>query len=67
MTSDGNLPPDQRRNYKNVADALARILREEGLAVLWRGATVTMGRAMVATGTQLTSYSQAKQTILGTG
>ena len=31
MTSDGNLPVDQRRNYKSVFDALIRITREEGL------------------------------------
>ena len=31
MTSDGRLPPEQRRNYKNVFDALIRISREEGV------------------------------------
>ncbi|ELR21163.1 oxoglutarate carrier, putative [Acanthamoeba castellanii str. Neff] len=30
MTSDGRLPPEQRRGYKNVFDALLRICREEG-------------------------------------
>jgi len=67
MTSDGNLPPDQRRNYKSVFDALMRIFREEGLAALWRGAIPTMGRAMVVNAAQLASYSQAKQGILETG
>ena len=67
MTSDGNLPVDQRRNYKSVVDALVRILREEGLFTLWRGAIPTMGRAMVVNAAQLASYSQAKQAILGTG
>ncbi len=67
MTSDGNLPADQRRNYKNVVDALFRIIREEGLFTLWRGAIPTMGRAMVVNAAQLASYSQAKQAILGTG
>lgn len=64
MTSDGNLPADQRRNYRSVFDALARIFREEGLFTLWRGAIPTMGRAMVVNAAQLASYSQAKQFLI---
>lgn len=30
------LPPEQRRGYTNVFNALARITREEGVATLWR-------------------------------
>ena len=30
------LPPDQRRGYKNVFNALVRITREEGVMTLWR-------------------------------
>lgn len=56
-----------RRNYKNVFDALFRIIREEGLFTLWRGAIPTMGRAMVVNAAQLASYSQAKQALLDTG
>lgn len=57
----------ERRNYKNVFDALFRITREEGLFTLWRGAIPTMGRAMVVNAAQLASYSQAKQALLDTG
>jgi len=67
MTSDGNLPLDQRRNYTSVFNALGRIFREEGLFTLWRGAIPTMGRAMVVNAAQLASYSQAKQFILIVG
>lgn len=67
MTSDGRLPLAERRNYKNVVDALVRMTREEGLFTLWRGAIPTMGRAMVVNAAQLASYSQAKQVLLGTG
>ena len=67
MTADGNAPLSQRRNYKNVVDALVRIFREEGLTALWRGAVPTIQRAMVVTGTQLSSYSQAKEAILANG
>jgi solute carrier family 25 oxoglutarate transporter 11 len=66
MTSDGRLPLAERRNYKNVFDALIRITREEGLLTLWRGCIPTIGRAMVVNAAQLASYSQAKQALLST-
>merc|ERR1719342_1581386 len=56
MTSDGSLPVEQRRIYK-----------EEGVTTLWKGATPTMARAMVVNAAQLASYSQAKQAILNSG
>ena len=66
MTSDGRLPLAERRNYKNVFDALIRMTREEGLFTLWRGCIPTIGRAMVVNAAQLASYSQAKQALLST-
>ncbi|XP_050439178.1 mitochondrial 2-oxoglutarate/malate carrier protein-like [Adelges cooleyi] len=60
MTADGRLPPDQRRNYKHVFDALSRIGKDEGIAGLWRGTVPTVSRAMVANVTQLMSYDHAK-------
>lgn len=36
MTLDGRLPAEQRRNYSGVTNALVRIVREEGVATLWR-------------------------------
>ncbi|KAL0275350.1 UNVERIFIED_CONTAM: hypothetical protein PYX00_003219 [Menopon gallinae] len=67
MTADGRLPEAERRNYKNVFDALIRMTREESLMTLWRGAIPTMGRAMVVNAAQLASYSQAKEYLLSTG
>ncbi|XP_013195544.1 mitochondrial 2-oxoglutarate/malate carrier protein-like [Amyelois transitella] len=64
MTADGRLPKEQRRNYKNVADALLRIIREEGVLKLWRGATPTVARAMVVNAAQLGTYSQAREMFL---
>lgn len=58
MTSDGKLPVAERRNYTNVFNALFRIVKEEGIITLWRGAVPTMGRAMVVNAAQLASYSQ---------
>jgi solute carrier family 25 oxoglutarate transporter 11 len=66
MTADGRLPVDQRRGYRNVFDALFRIMREEGLFTLWRGCTPTVLRAMVVNAAQLTTYAQAKQLLLST-
>lgn len=67
MMSDGRLPPEQRRGYKNVFDALIRVVREEGLLTLWRGAGPTVVRAMVLNAAQLASYSQAKEMLMATG
>ncbi|XP_051800449.1 mitochondrial 2-oxoglutarate/malate carrier protein [Acanthochromis polyacanthus] len=67
MTADGRLPPDQRRGYSNVFNALARITREEGVATLWRGCVPTMARAVVVNAAQLASYSQSKQALLDSG
>ena len=46
MQADNTLPPEQRRNYKGVGDAFVRIVREDGLAGLFRGAAPTVVRAM---------------------
>uniref|UniRef100_A0A914W2Q8 Mitochondrial 2-oxoglutarate/malate carrier protein n=1 Tax=Plectus sambesii TaxID=2011161 RepID=A0A914W2Q8_9BILA len=67
MTGDGRLPVEQRRNYKNVFDALFRIVREEGVFTLWRGCGPTVMRAMVVNAAQLATYSQAKQGLMNTG
>ncbi|XP_015283385.1 PREDICTED: mitochondrial 2-oxoglutarate/malate carrier protein [Gekko japonicus] len=67
MTADGRLPPDQRRGYTNVFNALLRITREEGVPTLWRGCVPTMARAVVVNAAQLASYSQSKQFLLDSG
>uniref|UniRef100_A0A452FB86 Mitochondrial 2-oxoglutarate/malate carrier protein n=2 Tax=Caprinae TaxID=9963 RepID=A0A452FB86_CAPHI len=53
MTADGRLPVDQRRGYKNVFNALFRIVQEEGVLTLWRGCIPTMARAVVVNAAQL--------------
>lgn len=67
MTADGRLALDKRRNYKNVFNALSRIVKEEGARALWTGSTPTIGRAMLVNMCQLASYSQAKQRLIATG
>ncbi|KAJ9177526.1 hypothetical protein P3X46_012737 [Hevea brasiliensis] len=64
MQADGRLPPAQRRNYKSVIDAITRMAKQEGIASLWRGSSLTVNRAMLVTASQLASYDQFKEMIL---
>jgi solute carrier family 25 oxoglutarate transporter 11 len=59
--SDSFLPTDQRRNYKNVFEAFARIIKEEGIMTLWRGSTPTVLRAMSMNLGMLTTYDEIKE------
>ncbi|XP_063716634.1 mitochondrial 2-oxoglutarate/malate carrier protein-like [Symsagittifera roscoffensis] len=64
MTTDKSLPETERRNYKNVFDAIFRVTREEGVTTLWRGCGPTVGRAVVVNIAQLVSYSQCKEMLI---
>lgn len=68
--ADGRLPPEERRNYRGLFDAVKRIAATEGVPALWRGVGPTVGRGAVVSMTQLASYDQAKemlQPVLGDG
>ncbi|KAI3504945.1 hypothetical protein L1887_26757 [Cichorium endivia] len=67
MQADGRLPVAQRRNYKGVADAITRMVKQEGVTSLWRGSSLTVNRAMIVTASQLASYDQIKETIIKQG
>ncbi|KDP40952.1 hypothetical protein JCGZ_24951 [Jatropha curcas] len=67
MQADGRLPIEQRRNYKSVFDALTQMSKQEGIASLWRGSSLTVNRAMIVTASQLASYDQIKEMILEKG
>lgn len=62
--SDNNLPRAERRNYKNVFDALATIGREEGVKGLWTGAIPTIMRASVLNCSHLVAYNEAKEFLM---
>lgn len=64
MTSDGRLPKQEQRGYKNVFDALFRVIKEEGVLTLWRGCLPTIIRAIFVNMAQLATYSQVKQYLL---
>jgi len=46
LQSDGMAKPEDRRNYKNVADALIRTTREEGFSALYQGVAPNILRGM---------------------
>ena len=61
--SEWNLPPEKRRNYTNVFNALYRIGKEEGIATYWRGFPSFAMRVMALTCSQLTTFDQIKMFI----
>ena len=63
MQADSTLPPAERRNYKHVFDAFARIVREEGIRACWNGATPTMARAISLNVAMLVTYEESKERI----
>jgi dicarboxylate transporter 10 len=66
MQNDGQLPVEQRRNYRHALDGLRRITIEEGPLALFRGVVPNVQRAMVMTCSQLASYDFFKQQLLAT-
>jgi solute carrier family 25 oxoglutarate transporter 11 len=58
--ADSTLPAAERRNYKNVFDAFGRIIKDEGVTSLWRGALLTMTRAIAFNCAMLVSYDTVK-------
>jgi hypothetical protein len=60
MSNDKTLAPEKRRNYSGVADAGARILKEEGVSAFWRGSGAFVQRAMVVGVCQVGSFDQLK-------
>ncbi|KAG2298606.1 hypothetical protein Bca4012_009853 [Brassica carinata] len=67
MQADGRLPLVDRRNYKSVLDAIAQMVRGEGVTSLWRGSSMTINRAMLVTASQLATYDSVKETVLEQG
>lgn len=61
LQSDGTLPEAQRRNYRNFGDAFSRIIKEEGVMTLWKGATPTVIRAMALNLGMLGPFDEFKE------
>lgn len=61
LQADTALPQIQRRGYTGVGNTVMRIVREEGIFALWRGATPTVLRAMSLNMGMLAGYDQSKE------
>jgi solute carrier family 25 (mitochondrial oxoglutarate transporter), member 11 len=59
--NDTVLPEAERRNYKNVFDAFTRIVQDEGVFSLWKGAGPTVIRAISVNVAMLVSYDTVKE------
>lgn len=64
MQHDASLPPEKRRKYKHAIDGLIRMVREEGVAGLFRGVGPNSMRAVLMTASQLASYDGFKSVLL---
>jgi solute carrier family 25 (mitochondrial oxoglutarate transporter), member 11 len=63
LQSDGMAAPQDRRNYKNVFDALIRTTKEEGVAALYKGLMPNILRGMSMNVGMMACYDQAKETV----
>lgn len=59
--SDASLPVADRRNYKNVFDALNKMNKELKFFGMWRGSIPTILRAMAINMFTLVPYNQVKE------
>ncbi|OMJ28336.1 Mitochondrial dicarboxylate carrier [Smittium culicis] len=64
MQTDLAHPPEVRKNYKHVFDALFRIARNEGFMTLYSGLVPNLGVSVVMTVSQIASYDFFKQIVL---
>ena len=65
LQSDGMAEPQDRRNYKNVFDALIRTTKEEGVGALYKGLLPNIMRGMSMNVGMLACYDQAKEVVAG--
>lgn len=66
MQNDSTLPIAQRRNYRNAADGLWRICKEESPSSLFRGLMPNLVRGVLMTSGQVASYDVAKEVLVDT-
>lgn len=54
--ADNNVPMSEKRNYKNVFDALSKMKKELGFFGMWRGSVSTIARAVVVNTLLMAGY-----------
>nr|AKN21602.1 slc25a-34 [Schmidtea mediterranea] len=67
MQNDMKIAKELRRNYNNAFDGMFRVVKEEGVLVLFSGVSMTATRACFMTFGQLAFYDLFKQTLMQTG
>lgn len=65
LQADGMAKPEDRRNYKNVFDALIRTTKEEGVGALYKGLAPNVLRGMAMNVGMMACYDQAKEVVAG--
>ena len=63
LQSDSMAPIDERKNYKNVFDALTRTVKEEGVGALYKGLAPNILRGMSMNVGMMACYDQAKEVV----
>ncbi|KAG7360368.1 mitochondrial carrier protein [Nitzschia inconspicua] len=63
LQADGMAKPEDRRNYRNVFDALVRTVSEEGVGALYKGLMPNILRGMSMNVGMMACYDQAKEVI----
>jgi solute carrier family 25 oxoglutarate transporter 11 len=63
LQADSMAAPSDRRNYRNVMDALVRTTREEGVGALYHGIAPNILRGMSMNVGMLACYDQAKKVV----
>lgn len=58
--AENALPADKRRGYTGMANAMSRIIKEEGVATLWRGLLPAVARSMALNFGMLVPYDKCK-------
>ena len=63
LQSDSMAPLEERKNYKNVFDALTRTVKEEGVIALYKGLSPNILRGMSMNVGMMACYDQAKEVV----
>jgi len=67
MQSEGKLAPGVPKKYTSAVGAYGVIVREEGMAGLWKGLGPNIARNAIINAAELASYDQIKQSLLASG
>ncbi|KAF5827525.1 mitochondrial carrier domain-containing protein [Dunaliella salina] len=67
MQAEGKLPAGTPKKYPSAFNAYPTIIREEGVASLWKGVSPNIARNALINAAELASYDQVKESLLATG